>query len=44
MVVVLDSEYVFNGITEWCIKWHRHGWRVKSKKICHRELWEEFFH
>ena len=42
-VVVLDSEYVFNGITEWSIMWHRHGWRVKSKEIGQRELWEAVF-
>ena len=31
MVVVLDLECVFKGITEWSIKWHRHAWRVKPK-------------
>ena len=35
MVVVLDSEYVFKGIMERSIKWHQHGWRVKSKDIGH---------
>ena len=25
MVVVLDFEYVHKGITEWSVKWHRHG-------------------
>ena len=28
MVVVLDSEYVFKGITQWSSKWQRHQWRV----------------
>ena len=40
VVVVLDSEYVSKGITEWSTKWRRHGWRVKSKEIGHRDLWE----
>ena len=30
MEVVLDSENVFKGVTEWSIKWHWHGWWVKS--------------
>ena len=25
MVVVLDSEHVYKGITEWSPKWHRHS-------------------
>ena len=43
MVVVLESEYVFKAITEWSIKWHRQGWRVKSKEIGYRDLWEAIF-
>ena len=39
-VVVLDSKYVFKRITEWSQKWHRHGWRVNSREIGHRDLWE----
>ena len=40
MVVVLDCEYVYKGITEWSVKWHRHGWRVKNREVGHRDLWE----
>ena len=29
MMVIWDSQYVLKGITEWSVKWHRHGWRVK---------------
>ena len=29
MVVVLDYEYVFKGITEWSPKWKHHGWRLR---------------
>ena len=25
LVVILDSEYVYKGVTEWSIKWARHG-------------------
>ena len=38
MVAVPDSEYVSTGITEWSAKWKRHGWRVKTKEIGHRDL------
>ena len=40
MVVILDSGYVHKGVTEWSVKWHWHGWRVKSKEVGHRDLWE----
>ena len=43
MVVVLDSEYVYKGITEWSPKWHHHSWRVKSREVGHRALWEAVF-
>ena len=43
MVVVLDSEYVYKGITEWSVKWHRQGWRVKNREVGHRDLWEQIF-
>ena len=39
MIVVLDSEYVFKGITQWSSKWQRHQWRVSGKEVEHRELW-----
>ena len=43
MVVVLDSEYVYKGITEWSPKWHRHSRRVKSRDVGHQDLWEAIF-
>ena len=43
MVIVLDSEYVYKGITEWSPRWQRHGWRVKSREVGHRDLWEANF-
>ena len=42
MVVVLDSGYVYKGITEWSVKWHRHGWRVKNSEVG-QDLWEQIF-
>ena len=40
-VIVLDSEYVFKGITQWSYKWRRHGWRNSSGEVGHRDLWEQ---
>ena len=41
MVIVLDSEYVFKGITIWTEKWKRHGWRTSTGEVGHRDLWEQ---
>ena len=41
MVVVLHSEYVLQGITQWFDKWRRHGWRTSSGEVGHRDLWEQ---
>ena len=39
MVVVLDSEYVYKGITQWSSKWQRHQWRVSGKDVEHKYPW-----
>ena len=39
MVVVLDSEYVYKGITQWSSKWQRHQWRVSGRDVEHKGLW-----
>ena len=39
MIVVLDSEYVFKGITQWSSKWQRHQWRVSGREVEHKVLW-----
>ena len=39
MVVVLDSEYVYKGITQWSSKWQRHQWRVSGRDVEHKDLW-----
>ena len=41
LLVVMDSEYVFKGITEWSVKWQRHSWRTASGEVGHRDLWEQ---
>ena len=41
MVIVLDSECVFKGITIWTEKWKRHGWRTSTGEVGHRDLWEQ---
>ena len=43
MVIVLDSEYVYKGITEWSPRWQHHGWRVKSREVGHRDVREAIF-
>ena len=40
LLVVLASEYVFNGITKWSTKWRWHGWHM-SEEVGHRDLWEQ---
>ena len=41
MAAVMDSENVFKAITEWYPKWRRHGWRMSSGEVEHRDLWEK---
>ena len=40
MVLVIDTEYVYKGITLWSPKWRRHNWRTSSGEVDHRDLWE----
>ena len=40
-LVVMDSEYIFKGITQWSAKWWRHAWRTASGQVGHRDLWEQ---
>ncbi len=40
-VIITDSQYVKNGITEWIHGWKQRGWMTASKKpVKNRELWE----
>ena len=40
MVLVIDTEYVYKGITLWSPKWRRHNWCTPSGEVEHRDLWE----
>jgi len=47
VVVVTDSQYVKNGVTEWLPHWKVSGWRKKtkgkdgSKTVLNQDLWRE---
>ncbi len=47
VVVVTDSRYVKQGITEWIPQWKKRGWRKKrkgksgTKAVLNQDLWEE---
>ena len=35
MMVVVDSKYVFKGIAQRSVKWHRHGWCNSIGEVGH---------
>lgn len=40
--VYTDSVYCKNGITKWCEKWKRNGWKTaKGDEVKNRDLWEQ---
>ncbi len=40
-VVVTDSRYVVDGMSQWLAGWKRNGWRKADKKpVLNRELWQ----
>ena len=41
LLVVMDSEYIFKGITDWLGKWRRRSWRMASGDVGHQDLWEQ---
>ena len=42
IVIVTDSTYVKNGITEWIFNWKNKGWKTANKKpVKNKELWQE---
>lgn len=42
--VVLDSNYVLKGITEWIHNWIKKGWKTSQKKpVENKELWQELY-
>lgn len=42
VIILTDSQYVKNGITEWIHNWKRNGWRTASKApVKNVEFWVE---
>jgi ribonuclease HI len=42
VLVVTDSKYVLQGMTEWIDGWKRKGWRTAAKKpVLNVDLWQE---
>ena len=39
MVIVVESEYVFDALTKPNLKWERAGWRSTSGAVSHSYLW-----
>lgn len=45
VVLVTDSNYVKQGITEWIEHWKRRNWRTAAKKpVLNVELWQRLDH
>ena len=43
-IIVSDSQYIVNGITEWALSWERNGWRTKAKgrpPVENQDLWKQ---
>ena len=41
VVLVTDSQYLKNGITQWLANWKRKGWRTASKQpVKNVDLWQ----
>lgn len=44
IVVVMDSQYVISGITNWIYKWMAMGWRTANgSPVKNIELWQQLF-
>ncbi|MES2626987.1 MAG: ribonuclease HI [Pseudomonadota bacterium] len=42
VVLVSDSKYVLQGITEWLPNWKQKGWRTAAKKpVMNSDLWQQ---
>ena len=40
--VVVDSKYVYDGITSWITKWKKNNWKTSVKKdVLNSDLWKE---
>ncbi len=42
IVIVTDSQYVKNGMTQWIHNWKRNGWKTAAKKpVKNDDLWKK---
>ena len=42
IVIMTDSKYVKNGISDWINNWKAKGWKTANKKpVKNKELWQE---
>ncbi len=40
VIIITDSKYVKNGITDWIKKWENNGWKNSQKKtVKNKDLW-----
>ena len=41
LIIITDSQYVKNGVTDWIHGWKRNGWKTSAKKpVKNVELWQ----
>lgn len=38
--LIVDSQYLRNGITSWIFTWKKNGWKSSSGQVKNRDLWE----
>jgi len=44
VLVVTDSQYVKNGITQWIHNWRRNGWKTANRKpVKNADLWQQLW-
>jgi ribonuclease HI len=42
VVLISDSKYVLQGITEWIVNWKKRGWKTANKKpVLNADLWQQ---
>lgn len=42
VLLITDSKYVLQGITEWIINWKKRGWKTANKKpVLNADLWRQ---
>ena len=42
VIIITDSQYVKNGITDWITNWKKNNWKTAAKKpVKNKDLWQE---